>query len=195
MPHEILEMRNCLSDEDFNTVLREIEEHKNDFIDQSIATAASFTRWYPENTTAISKIIDKLLYGERVREETKNFKDLSWSLLRNEICTNYEVQITKYIPNSPHKYDWHVDHLRTGRMMNYILYLTTPEEGGELEINLDPTSIGEPIGNGNYQIDMSIKPEKNKIAIMPAHYLHRVKPTKGSIPRLTLNGHISIIPT
>lgn len=188
-------MKNSLSEMDLKIVLDEIKDHESSFKSESIVDAANFTRWYPDNQNPISKVIDRLLYGERIKGEVRNFPDLSWSLLRDELVGNYEVQVTRYAPNSKNKYDWHVDHLHKGRMLNYILYLSTVEEGGELEINKDTDFFGDPDPQKIYTADITIKPEFNKIAIMPAHFPHRVKQTKGTVERLTINGHISIMPT
>jgi Rps23 Pro-64 3,4-dihydroxylase Tpa1-like proline 4-hydroxylase len=190
-----LVMKNALSEMDLKIVLDEIKDHESSFKSESIADAATFNRWYPDNRNPISKVVDRMLYGERIKQEVKNFPDLSWSLLRNEIIANYEVQVTKYKPNSTNQYRWHTDHLRKGRIMNYILYLSTPDEGGELEISFDPSVLGDPEQDGDYNNDLVVKPEFNTLAVMPAHYPHRVLPTKGKVDRLTVNGHISIMPT
>jgi Rps23 Pro-64 3,4-dihydroxylase Tpa1-like proline 4-hydroxylase len=188
-------MKNALSEMDLKIVFDEIESHKDVFKDEQISTAAKFTRWYPDNKNPISKVVDRLLYGERIKGLIKNFPDISWSLLRNEIISNYEVQVTRYKPNTGNAYKWHIDHLLKGRIMNYILYLSTPDEGGELEIDTRTDVYGQPEEKDEFKADLTVKPEFNKLTIMPAHYPHRVLPTKGKVERLTLNGHISILPT
>ena len=42
----------------------------------------------------------------------------------------------------------------------------------------------------NYPILKTIQPKKNRMAIMPSWYIHRVKPLIDDSERLTLNGHI-----
>lgn len=186
---ELVLLDDVLNQDDFNTVLREVEAHRDEM--SSDSEYATYKRYYPQAGSVLSLLFDKAIFNKRVFDIAKHYHDLSWKWYCGLISDRYEVQVTSYKKESSDRYDWHVDHLGFEyRTLNCILYLNGIEEGGELQIANDFDVVGEIDFNKDYKVHSSIKPKANSLAIMPSWYVHRVTPIKNGDERLTLNGHV-----
>lgn len=137
-----------------------------------------------------SSILDPIGYKLFSDETYNKFRHInSYALQNMRHTTRHETFVTIYKNNN--QYDWHTD-IGAGynRVLNWIFYVDMGSKftGGELEV--DTTHVDLP-----YTATVTVKPEDNKMVIMPSHYRHRVLPIKMSSNRLfdgrvTVHGHI-----
>jgi len=152
-------------------------------------------RWYPQLGHPLAQKIGQMITSDVIKEAVKGFPDLAWKWLILGRARQFELQITEYSDKGDF-YSWHVDHLECPdwdcwRILNFVLWLEIPEEGGELEVSSNYNLIEDVTIGVDYPIGVTIKPEPNKLAIMPSWMVHRVKPLiKGK--RVTINGHIGL---
>ena len=196
MENKVVVIRDALSKKNFQICLTEVKSYQKKTIQSFKDDHREYSnRWYPEPHTTVPNIIEKLIWSKKVRKKILPLGDLSWKWFLIGKTVGFEVQATFYSKPDDH-YDWHVDHvhlkndLSAGRVLNYILYLTELK-GGELQLSDDFGLADSPKRNIDYHVGMTIKPEKNKLVIIPSWIPHRVLPTpKGE--RITINGHIGL---
>ncbi len=186
-------LENALPEKDLELIETEI---KNATFNNESKDHLKFTRWYPPPKSSIANIIENLIYSDKVRKLAVVLDDYAMrSLADVEHCnfaTGFEVQVTKYKKGD--HYLWHVDHGEgRGRLLNYILYLYNVENGGELQLTKE-TDISKLTNESKFPISKTIKPTRNMLVIMPAHYFHKVNMIKGDQERITINGHIRGVP-
>ncbi len=130
---------NFLSKNSFNKCMIDIEKNRDKFVVENLHKGhAVFNRWYPAVDTIIPKSMERTLYSKKMLGRVVNFADGCWKLFCDNLSSGFEVQVTSYFKKDKNEYNWHVDHTRAPhgvRVLNYILYLTDVDEGGELEIS------------------------------------------------------------
>ena len=180
----ILLIKNALSDKHLELCLQEVESNRKLATPSELDDVNFSTRWYPPAKSLIPNIIEELLWSDKVKKEIIPLKDLAWKWFLSGRAAAFEVQVTFYLKNN--FYSWHTDH-ETGvnRILNYILYISEVE-GGVLQIANDYE--GE---DKEYNIDLEVKPEVNKLVIIPSWMKHRVVPVISG-ERMTINGHVGI---
>lgn len=183
--------KNVLKNSQIEEIIKEIKKNELKTDDRGFS---KFDRWYPPPGNILIKIAEDMIFTEDIMTEVDNSRDLAWRWYLSNNNVSFEVMITKYYLKPEYKYDWHTDHVTPKltdkfRMLNYVFYINDDFKGGELQLTKS-LERGIPNLNSDYPISLSIKPEKNKLVIIPSWILHRVTSVTSGSPRLTLNGHI-----
>lgn len=183
----ILIIDNALSVEDFK-LCEDVIYKENRVVKMLIEEDKfrSYTRWLPRSGSIIPRLMEKVIWSEKVHNAAKPLCDLAWKDLIMKYILNYEVHVTTYSKQKDH-YKWHIDNER--RSLNYIFYLTDCE-GGFLQVSDYTDHDGEPWPNESFSVGLSVKPKRNRMVIMPSWYIHRVTPLISG-ERVTVNGHVS----
>jgi len=129
------------------------------------------------NASPMLQYAYSVIYGEKITEKIKNTLDLAYNKMigRHQYSTVY----SEY--RESQEYSWHVDAERDSNVfMSFIIYLNNDFEGGELVIKFDKE-------------ELIVKPEVNKLVLMPAYLMHKINPIKyndKSNYRTTINGFL-----
>jgi hypothetical protein len=186
-------IENVFTDEELRIIKQQTRKNKGN--EERRHETLRYTRWYVEPWNGISPIVGRALMGKRTIDIAGYKKDSCWDILRRQQAPWYAVQHTVYYANKGDQYHWHTDG-DASRYINFIIYLTTPDEGGELELCDTEEArklfwpIDKPEEHDKLVPTEVVVPKANTMVLMPADVPHRVKPTKGSIDRETLNGHM-----
>lgn len=125
------------------------------------------------------------LASTEVRRTVRDWADLSWRYVWNELITGADIYLSRYTPNST--FDWHVDHWNRRAVLNWIVTLSgygvlewsrAPMEGTQLVVG----------GVGYHHTSLVMKP--NTLIVMPSYYPHRL--TMGEDERVSLHGHFNV---
>jgi len=184
--------QNVLSEEDFEKCLDIIKAYRFQPQERGLA---NYKRWHPETGTFIPNTLVEVLNQEDIKNEANGKPDLSWKWFIGNYASQLEVQVTVYEEGD--FYRWHIDHSgitadeHLRRILNFILYVKVPEEGGELQLSSDFDQMEGCDYDCDHTIGMSIKPKKNMLVIVPSWIPHKVTSIiKGN--RVTINGHIAL---
>jgi len=195
---EYIVIDNFLSDEDFKLCMNQIELHRDQMKDFEHESGIHYRRWQPGPTPFIKHIIGEYLYNDRIYDIADNFIDGFWKQYCENVSNKYECQVTSYTKDRKDFYGWHTDHIPVGlnvgivRNLNYILYMTDIDNGGEFQIANEFKHFDysyEP------EVHTSISPKRNRLLLIPTWYIHRVTPVLSDQERLTIHGHtVTCIP-
>jgi len=182
---KVIVIDNFLSKEDFELVREEIKAngHLITRVPDN-TTISQYRRWFVDNTyenrrndSNILKIMEMGLFGGKFAKECAKYHEAPWVHLLQ--TSKHETQVTKYMKGQ--QYGWHNDN-KSGRLINYILYINDSFKGGELAVSYTTKR----------HVDKLISPKSNRLVAIPSFYWHKVKPiNEGN--RYTVNGHIGMI--
>jgi hypothetical protein len=134
----------------------------------------------------VDQELEDLIMNDGIRNQIKDWGDLSWRLVWNRLIQSKEINVSDYQRNGT-GFHWHVDHWSRTRVLNWM---TTIEQEDESFLDWcdEPFVEGEPFNPAYYKTLPMIP---NRLVIMPSWYPHRVRIEHGA-RRLALHGHFNM---